>query len=189
MKEFFKNGVRFLLPILFLQTLLFVISMIFFVMAGVLIVAGAAIMGVLFTHSPLVGILLILIGIPIFLICVLLLLAFGAYVFLWKAQITRLKDGWSDLSGAAKVAWDSMWEAGRKFRENRWRAGIGLTVAFLVYAIVSFVLRLFLGLMGHLPFIGALFDLLDLVSAIGLVVLLMNYMSALSVAYLLEEEM
>jgi hypothetical protein len=186
---FFKNGARFLLPILFSQTLLLAVCLVFSVGAVILVGITAAVVSVLFAHSSLVGILLILGGIPLGFIGVLLVLAFGAYVFLWKAQVTRMKDGGSGLSGASKIAWDSMWEAGRKFRENRWRIGIGLTVAFLVYVIVSFILRFFLGLMGHLPYIGIFFDLVDIVTATGFVVLFMSYMPALSVAYLLEEEM
>ncbi len=189
LREFFKNGAKFLLPILFLQTLLCIVSLFFFVTAIIAIFVGAFVMGILFTHSIVMGILLSIVGIPVAIMAVLLLIAFGAYIFLWKAEITRTKDAWSGLSGASRIAWDSMWKAGRNFRENRWRIGIGLTVAFLVYVVMSFVLRFFLGLMGHLPYIGILFDLADLVVGIGLVVLLMNYMPALSVAYLSEEEM
>ncbi len=189
LREFFKNGVKFLLPILFLQTLLFMIALIFFLASLILIAIAAVILGVLLAHSPVIGILVILVGIPLILISCLLFTAFGAYVFLWKAEITRIKEGWLGWSGASKIAWDSMWEAGRKFMENRWRIGIGLTVAFLVYVIASFILRFFLELMGHLPFIGFIFDLLDLIAGIGMVVLFMNYMPALSTAYLLEEEM
>jgi hypothetical protein len=190
LKEFFKNGAKFLLPILFLQMLLFMISIIFFALAAILIVIGTVVLGVLFAHSPLIiGISLFLIGVPFFIIGFLFLMAFGGYVFLWKAEITRTKEEGAGPSKASKIAWDSMWEAGRKFRENRWRIGIGLTVAFLVYVIVSFVLRFFLELMGHLPYIGFFFNLSDLITGLSLVVLLMNYMPALSTAYLSEEEM
>jgi hypothetical protein len=189
LREFFKNGARFLLPMLFLQTLLLIVCVVFFVGVMILIGIAAAVVGVLFAHSPLVGILLILVGIPLFFIGALLVLAFTAYVFLWKAQVTRMKDAGPGPSSASRIAWDSMWEAGRKFRENRWRTGIGVTVAFLVYVIVSFVLRFFLELMGHLPLIGIFFNFVDIITATGFVVLLMNYMPALSVAYLLEEEM
>ncbi len=189
LREFFKNGAKFLLPILFLQSLLLMITLALILGILIFIAIVAVILGVLLVHSPWIGILLILVGIPMILISCLFFMAFGAFIFLWKAEITRTNEGGLGWSGASKTAWDSLWEAGRRFREGRWRIGIGLTVAFLVYAIVSFVLRFFLELMGHLPYIGFFFDLVDLVAAVSLTVLFMSYMPALSTAYLLEEEM
>lgn len=186
---FLKDGANFLLRFLFLQTLLMAVTFVLFMGFLLFVSIGAFLAGFLFAHSAVIGFLLFLGAIPLGLSLFLLLLGFWAYVFLWMGEMTREKSeglGWAE---SLRAAWDSMWESAKRFRENRWRTGIGLTVACLVYFIASLATRFVLGLLGHLPVIGILFDLLDLGVASAMVVLFLTYLPALSVAYLGEKEM
>lgn len=186
---FFKNSARYLFPMLFYQAILVVLSIVLAIAFTAVFAVGAGLTALLFSHSALAGIVWVLALVPVCIAVVLLGFAFGAYVFLWKAEITREKNAEAGFPQALKTAWDSLWEAGRRFRENRWRIGIGLTVAFLVYMVVNFGLRFFLGILGSFPVIGLLFTFLDLLAATTLLVLFLSYLPALSVAYLLEKEM
>lgn len=187
--EFFKNGASFLFRFLYLQTLLMIVTLILFMGLVLFTSLGGFLVGFVFTRSILMGIFLIVAAIPVGLTLLCLMMAFWAYVFLWMADLTRAQEHERGPGVSLRAAWNSMWEAGRRFRENRWRIGIGLTVACLVYVVASFLTRFVLGHLGHLPVIGILFDLLDLVTALAFVVLFLTYMPALSVTYLLEKEM
>lgn len=187
-KEFFKNGMSHLFQMLFYQTLLFALSLLFSIGFIILILLGATLAGLLYSHSAALSVLLLLaIGIPTGIASLLFMFAFGAYIFLWKAEITREKNAGTGMMEAFKVAWVSLWESAKNFRGNRWRIGIGLILVFLIYLAISFVLSFFFGIFGSLPFIGLFFNLLDMLVSPALVVLFMTYMPALSVTYLWDE--
>lgn len=84
-------------------------------------------------------------------------------------------------------AWEAIRKAYSKFKADRWRVGLGLLVAFLTYLGVSLVVRMVLGILGAIPILGILFGLLDAIVGIALTILMIIYLSGLSVAYLQEE--
>ncbi|HJT24193.1 MAG TPA: hypothetical protein VJ873_06425 [bacterium] len=173
---FFKAAFHWMVPMLWLQ---FFLSLWFLgVLLIWMLVAGVAFGIVALTgFNVWVGVILgVVIGIPSFLFWIVFAMAFTVFTFLSKAYLVK-----------GMKAQEAIRTAFAKARADHWRVGLGLFVAFLIYVGVSFFLRMGLQVLTLLPIIGFLFSMVDMVVGIGLIILMVIYMSGLSVAYLQDE--
>lgn len=185
---FFRTGAETLMPMLFFQTIYVLLASFFLVPWGLGLCFGMLIVAGFFQVSALLGLgALLVFGLAV-LVSLGLWIAFGAYGFLWKAHILQRRGQKDAPESSFRLALEGMGSSGKRFRDDRFRVGIGLTVASLTYVVVSILTRVFFAILAHLPFVGSFFEVVDLVVAVGLVVLFITYMPALAVAYLHEGE-
>jgi hypothetical protein len=118
----------------------------------------------------------VLLGMPSILLGAVFGLGFAVFSFLSKAYLTN---------GVAPR--EAIRAAYRKFKADRWRVAFGLLVAFLAYMAASALLRAVLGILSLIPILGLLFSLLDSLGGIALTILMIIFLSGLSVAYLQNE--
>lgn len=177
LKEFLRDGLRYMMPMIWLQVLLFALVMAVFMVWCFIILFGVGFCVLLSGHTGIIVLFCVLLGIPLFLFWIVFALLFAVYSFVCKACLTN-----------GLSPWEAVKEAFHRFIEKRWRLAIGLIVAFLTYIVVSLVTRMVLGVLGMVPYIGFLFTLLDFFIGIGLAILLVVYLPGLSVALLSERE-
>jgi hypothetical protein len=174
---FFKEGIRLMVPMILLQVWLS-----FFVMAylgGLCLVGG---MGyglylVCGSNGWILAACIVFLGIPLALVSLLLGLFFAIFSLAAKAYVGQGLEG----PRALKSAWGLC-------RREQWRMPKALGLVYAVYFGSSMLLRLFLGLLSLLPFIGILFSLLDILLGVLMVLALGLYAPALSVGFLAEAE-
>jgi len=173
---FFKAAFHWMVPMLWLQFYLSLWAL-GAVMVWLVIIGVAVGILALTNFNVWLGVVFgVVLGIPSFLFWVAFGMGFTVFTFLTKAFLTK-----------GLTAREAIHEAYAKIRTDHWRVGLGLLVAFLIYVGVSVFVRMGLQILTLIPFIGALFSLVDMVVGIGLVILMVVYMSGLSVAYLQEE--
>jgi hypothetical protein len=175
LENFFKDGLRFLVPMIWLQCWLGLIG--FGVLAALGLVAGLVTGLLALIDFNIVAVVLcsLFLGLPLLLLCVAFAFAFGAFGFICKAYLTR-----------GMAAGDSVKAAYRKFIENRFRVGIGMVVAFLTYVAAAVGWDVATGVLALIPFIGFLFSLAGFLGGMALALFIALYLPALAVAYLAE---
>lgn len=174
--DFFKAAFHWMVPMLWLQ---FFLSLWLLAVLLVWLLGVGVVLGIVALSGFNVGLAITLglvVGIPSLLFWFLFGMGFTVFTFLCKAHLTQGMKA----QEAIRAAW-------AKAKAHRWRAGSGLLVAFLIYMGVSFFLRMGLGILKMLPIIGIFFSFLDMAVGIGLIILMVVYMSGLSVAYMQDE--
>ena len=177
LKDFFQDGFRWLVPMLWLQILLMFLVLMILALWGCLGLLAWAVTVLLGSSTGVNVLASVMVGFPFLLFWMAFALVFPAYGFLCKGLLTK-----------GMGAWESIQVAVRKFTEKDCRAGSGLIVAFLIYVVASFVARGTFGVMGMIPWIGLAFSVLDFFIGIGLMIFVMIYLPALSVAFLSEKD-
>lgn len=175
--RFFQWGLRMMLPMLWLQFylgLLFLAVLVFWGILGLMVVGFLALLGFPLGLSIALG---VLIGAPGLLFWILFSLGFGVFTYLCKAYLAL------GLSAREAVR-----TAFSKFKADSWRVGTGLVVALVLYIGVTMAIRMVLMVLGLIPLLGILFQLLDMFIAMALALFIVIYLSGLSVAYLKDEE-
>ena len=175
--RFFEWGFKMMLPMLWLQFylgLLYLLVLVFWAILGLMVVGFLALLGFPLGLSIGLG---ILIGAPCLLFWVLFTLGFGVFIYLTKAFLTL------GLSAREAVR-----TAFSKFKADSWRVGTGLAVALVLYIAATMAIRFVLMVLGMIPLLGILFQILDMFVAMALALFIVVYLSGLSVTYLKDEE-
>ncbi len=174
--SFFREAIHWMVPMLWLEFFLSLWAFGALLVWLVVILGVAGILALTGFNVWMVVLAGILLGLPSILTWVVFSLGFAVFSFLCKAYLTR-----------GMAAREAIYEAFLKFKADRWRVGVGLLVAFLVYLGVSIFLRVVLKLFSLIPVVGVFFFLLDLVAGIGLTLFMVVYLSGLAVGYLQDE--
>lgn len=177
LEAFFKDGLRFLGPMIWLQCLLGLIGFGITLVAGLAVGLVVGLLAVVDYNVIAVVFSGLFLGLPFLLIIIAFALGFGVFGFLCKAYVAR-----------EVTAGDAVTAAYRKFIKNRWRVGIGLTVAFLTYMAAAVGWKVVTGVLGLIPILGALFSLAGFLGSMAMALFIALYLPALSVAYLSEKE-
>ncbi len=174
--NFFKSAFHWMIPMLWLQFFLSLWFLGVFLVWLTLVGVVAALLALTGASAGVIIVVAVVLGIPSLLLWIPFGMGFTVFSFLSKAYLTK-----------GRTAQEAIREAFHKFKADNWQVGLGLLVAFLIYVGVSVFLRMALQVMSMIPILGVLFSLLDMVVGIGLVILMVIYLSGLSVAYLQDE--
>ncbi len=174
--SFFWEAIHWMIPMLWLEFFLSLWAFGAFLVWLVVVLVVTGILALTGFNVWMVVLAGVLLGLPSILIWILFSLAFAVFSFLCKACLTQ-----------GMTAREAIHRAFLKFKADRWRVGLGLLVAFLVYLGVSIFLRVVLKLFSLIPFAGIFFSLLDLALGIGLTLFMVVYISGLAVGYLQDE--
>jgi hypothetical protein len=174
--SFYQEGLRYTVPMLWLQFYLSLLPLGAFLVW--VLVAGVAFGLLALADFSTLWLILasVLLGLPFILFWIVFTLGFILLCFLSKAYLSQ-----------GMKATEAIRRAYSKLKADHWKVGLGLLVAFLTYIGVSMVAKTVLGILGQIPFLGILFSLLDAFLGIALTVVMVIYLSGLSVAYLQEE--
>ncbi len=173
---FFREAFQWMIPMLWLQLYLSFWALGAFLIWGMMALIVVGLLALAAFKTLWVILAALFLGLPSILFWLVFSLGFAVFSFLSKAFLTK-----------GLQAKQAVREAFQKFKEDRWRVGLGLLVAFLTYIGVSIALRVVLKVLSLVPVLGPGFSLLDMLSGIALTLLMMVYLSGLSVAYLQDE--
>ena len=172
LREFFKDGIRYLFPMIGLQVLW---SLVFLgvVLMGLL---GGILAALLFHALSLVW-LGILLAIPLFFVAIAVVIALagfgllaGAYLMEEKGIIFAMRQAFNKcLEGYGRVVW-------------------GILLVWVIYFVFSVAFQAVMNIFGLIPFIGFLFLLAQFGVNLFFSVAIWVYMPALAVVFSLEEE-
>jgi hypothetical protein len=175
--RFFERGFKLLLPMLWLQLylglwVLLVVGI--WGLIAMIAVGFLALFGFPFGLGIALGILL---GGPCLLFWILFGLGFGVFSYLCKAYVSQ-----------GMTAGESVRTSFKKFRAQGWRVGLGMLVALILYIAITISIRMVFMILGMIPILGILFQILDMFIAMTLALFIMIFLSGLSVTYLQDEE-
>lgn len=174
--SFYQEGLRYTVPMLWLQFYLSLWALGAFLAWFFLSCVVIGLLSMANFNTMLVVVVSILFGLPSLLFWIVFTLGFILLSFLSKAYLTQ-----------GMNATEAIRRAYSKLKADHRRVGLGLLVAFLTYIGVSMVAKTVLGILCQIPFLGILFSFLDAFLGIALTVVMVIYLSGLSVAYLQEE--
>jgi len=172
--QFMRDGAELLGPMLLLQSLLFLLFL-----AWSLPFLGLGLLGgwvlPLLIENPVVILLGVLLIIPYLLCFFGSFVLFLAYTFLARAYV-------ADGSGA----WAALGRSFETFRSSRGRPWKGLSIMILLYLVLTVAFGLFFDVLGMVPILGVLFDLMDLLIGTVLFLVFMVFTPGMAVHYLRE---
>jgi hypothetical protein len=170
---FFKAGFRYMLPMLGMQCCWLLI----FLGAFLLGTIAAVVIGALFNLLGMPTWVIVLLCIPMGFAAILLLIYLGVSIAMTGAYLV---DG--------KGVFDSIKSALLKTKENTGRVLWAFLLTFLIYAVISMASQGILDAFSHVPAIGFLFSLINLLVSLTLSMAFSVFGPALAVTLQLEEE-
>jgi hypothetical protein len=171
--EFFKDGVRYMFPMVGLQACWFLIFMAVF-LGIILLVILLAVIGHLLSIPWWIGLLL---GLPGGVAFVLLMLAFMTYGVMGGAYLVEGKGIFHSLKAAYE-----------KTKQNYGRVIWAFLLLWVIYIVFTTAFQSVMNIFGTMRWIGFLFLLAEMAVSTVLSIAIWIYMPALAVAFSLEEE-
>jgi hypothetical protein len=177
LKQFFKDGFQYMMPMIWLYCWLSLLGAAIFLVFGV--IAGLVVGALALIHFNTIAVILcsVLIGLPLVFLFVVAMVLFSVYALVARAQVSQ-----------GSTARESLREAYDLCRKNRWRIMKGTVLILVLYVIAFMAVRMVLGLFSMIPLIGILFTLLDFFVAMVVGIVVGVYIPGLTVTFIDESE-
>jgi hypothetical protein len=177
LREFFKDSLRFFLPLLMVKLVLFLIGLLGLAAMGIIAGIGFGLAAITGFNAAAVFFLAMIFGLALILFWILFAAFFSVYALAAKAGVTKEMA----VGTALREAFDEV-------KRSRLRFTLAVVLAFVMYLAASFALWMVFFPFTLIPLIGFLFTLVENLIGALLALFLAVFLPALTVSFYRERE-